>query len=224
MTIGHSQGGHAALGAAQYASRANLDYKGTIAGAPPSNLNVILGLSEQLLSNSGIPLEIKIGSYAFLDTFTSYITAGLTSKNISYDHVFLSPTDKIASQVTSECTDNMIKAFSLPMIGYASSNSGSLEGYPRTKNDYMKIPQVNQFITVDSQPLQAKIDQPIIIYQGGSDTTVPKAATDLMLSGQYAKASNITYKTNDLWNHVTTYENNISNFVDDIKTLMPIKR
>lgn len=32
--MGHSQGGHAALGAAQYASRAQLDYKGTVAVAP----------------------------------------------------------------------------------------------------------------------------------------------------------------------------------------------
>ncbi len=38
VTVGHSQGGHAALGAAQYASRAQLDYKGTIAIAPASNL------------------------------------------------------------------------------------------------------------------------------------------------------------------------------------------
>ena len=33
MTVGHSQGGHAALSAAQYQSRAQLDYKGTVAVA-----------------------------------------------------------------------------------------------------------------------------------------------------------------------------------------------
>lgn len=42
VTVGHSQGGHAALGAAQYASRAQLDYKGTVAIAPASNLGSIL--------------------------------------------------------------------------------------------------------------------------------------------------------------------------------------
>jgi len=40
--VGHSQGGQAALGAAQYASRAKLDYKGTVAVAPASNLGAIL--------------------------------------------------------------------------------------------------------------------------------------------------------------------------------------
>ncbi|KAA5604129.1 alpha/beta fold hydrolase, partial [Pseudomonas aeruginosa] len=42
VTVGHSQGGHAALGAAHYASRAQLDYKGTVAVAPASNLGSIL--------------------------------------------------------------------------------------------------------------------------------------------------------------------------------------
>ncbi len=40
--VGHSQGGHAALGAAQYASRAQLNYKGAIAIAPASNLALVL--------------------------------------------------------------------------------------------------------------------------------------------------------------------------------------
>lgn len=46
MTVGHSQGGHAALGAAQYQSRAQLDYKGTVAVAPASNLSFILTAGE----------------------------------------------------------------------------------------------------------------------------------------------------------------------------------
>lgn len=52
MTIGHSQGGHAALGAAQYASRAQLDYKGTIAIAPASNLAAILQGGENAIKRS----------------------------------------------------------------------------------------------------------------------------------------------------------------------------
>lgn len=48
MTVGHSQGGHAALSAAQYQSRAQLDYKGTVAVAPASNLQLILLAGESL--------------------------------------------------------------------------------------------------------------------------------------------------------------------------------
>ncbi len=52
VTVGHSQGGHAALGAAQYASRAQLNYKGTVAVAPASNLGFILIAGEQAVANA----------------------------------------------------------------------------------------------------------------------------------------------------------------------------
>ena len=51
MAVGHSQGGHAALGAAQYAVRANLDYKGTVAVAPASNLKTIFNTFLLLLQS-----------------------------------------------------------------------------------------------------------------------------------------------------------------------------
>ncbi len=48
MAVGHSQGGQAALGAAQYAARASqMTYKGTVALAPASNFSLILSGGEQ---------------------------------------------------------------------------------------------------------------------------------------------------------------------------------
>lgn len=58
LTVGHSQGGHAALGAAQYANRAQLDYKCTIAVAPASNLGSIL-LNGELKAASASVYEKK---------------------------------------------------------------------------------------------------------------------------------------------------------------------
>lgn len=40
------------MGAAQYASRAQLDYKGTVAVAPASNLGFILVAGEQSVANA----------------------------------------------------------------------------------------------------------------------------------------------------------------------------
>lgn len=48
--------------AAQYASRAQLDYKGTVAVAPASNLGSILVDGEAQVANA--PIDIKIGTYA----------------------------------------------------------------------------------------------------------------------------------------------------------------
>jgi pimeloyl-ACP methyl ester carboxylesterase len=79
VTVGHSQGGQAALGAAQYASRAKLDYKGTVAVAPASNLDLILTLGEASVANQPVTTQIPV--YASLDTFTALITAGLRNPN-----------------------------------------------------------------------------------------------------------------------------------------------
>ena len=42
------------MGAAQYASRAQLDYKGTVAVAPASNLGFILIAGEQAVANATV--------------------------------------------------------------------------------------------------------------------------------------------------------------------------
>jgi hypothetical protein len=86
--------------AAQYASRAKLDYKGTIAVAPASNLGAILTNGE--LSVKDAPVNFQIPVYAQLDTFTALITAGLRNNNLtfSYSNVFKSPTDLIAVKLS----------------------------------------------------------------------------------------------------------------------------
>ena len=93
--MGHSQGGHAALGAAQYASRAQLDYKGTVAVAPASNLGSIL-LNGELEAASASVYEKAI--YAQLDAFTALVVAGIrnTHPDFHYVQVFTESTARIA--------------------------------------------------------------------------------------------------------------------------------
>ena len=222
MTVGHSQGGHAALGAAQFASRAQLDYKGTIAIAPASNLAAILTVGEQRaaqLTNVGD----KINTLAMLDTYTALITAGLRNKNpsLSYQQVFKSPTDGIAALADTECSDVLGATLGAAMGQYAAGNEWSIDGYPRTQPNFLSLPDVSQFLSKDSQPLQVKVNQPVIIYQGGADAVVPKDATDLLLNGTAAKQSNIQYRAEATWDHGTAYALNIPNIVKDVQSLMP---
>ena len=71
---GVSQGGHAALGAAEYAARANMDYKGAVAFAPANNLEMIENLPETDLA-SKTRAEQMVG-YPVLDAITSLMAAG----------------------------------------------------------------------------------------------------------------------------------------------------
>lgn len=216
VTVGHSQGGQAALGAAQYADRANLDYKGTVAVAPASQLSLILNAGQLSVANA--PPTQQIPVYASLDTFTALIAAGLRNANptLDYSQVFKVPTDAIAKNAESVCYTGLGLQFGGAMAQYVAVN-GSLKNYPRTTDTFMSLPAVKTFLEKDSQPLQVQVKTPIIIYQGGADTTVPQAATDTLYGTAKALATQVHYITEPTWDHGKAYSENIDNIVADVK-------
>ena len=223
-TVGHSQGGQAALGAAQYASRAKLDYKGTVAIAPASNLDLILTLGEASVANQPVTTQIPV--YASLDTFTALITAGLRNPNpdFKYTQVFKDPTAQIAqTYAETECSGDIGNAFAGSMGLYAQS-TGSLNGYGRTQDNFLNIPVVKNFTSKDGQPLTVKVTSPITIYQGSNDTTVPRIATNTLVGSAQQKGTVIQYITDDgnavKWDHGTAYVLNIPNIVQDVGTML----
>ncbi|EHU1703534.1 alpha/beta fold hydrolase [Acinetobacter baumannii] len=220
VTVGHSQGGHAALGAAQYASRAQLDYKGTVAVAPASNLGSILVDGETQVANA--PIDIKIGTYAQLDTYTALVTAGIRNTQPSFDYgqVFTSQISSIAAQAENLCSGPLYGAFYEGMSNYAKDHNGTLDGFTRTQPNFMAVPLVKTFLDKDSQPLQVKVTTPIIIYQGIADPTVPKLATDLLISNATTVGTKInTYVTGN-WDHGTAMSSNVDNIVGNVQTLL----
>ena len=223
---GISQGGHAALGAAQYAARANMDYKGAVAMAPANNLELIESLSEMALTNmGGMPLAQMIG-YMSLDALTASISAGLKSvypNEPVYSKVFNSPFDETAEQAESLCLVDLGNAFGEPLDAYWAANGNSLKGYAsRKKADYRNDPIVKQFLTKDSQPLQTVVKTPIIIYQGGEDKVVLPQATDALVAQARALTTKIDYRTDPSWTHAGVYTVNVENgqLLEDIKTLL----
>lgn len=220
LTVGHSQGGHAALGAAQYASRAQLDYKGTVAVAPASNLGGILVDGEAQVANA--PIDIKIATYAQLDTYTALVTAGIrnTQPAFNYSQVFTSQISSIAAQAENLCSGPLYGAFYEGMSNYAKDHNGTLDGFTRTQPNFMAVPLVKTFLEKDSQPLQVKVTTPIIIYQGIADPTVPKLATDLLISNATAVGTKINSYVTGNWDHGTVMSSNVDNIVMDVKNLI----
>lgn len=220
VTVGHSQGGHAALGAAQYASRAQLDYKGTVAIAPASNLGSILVDGEAQVANA--PIDIKIGTYAQLDTYTALVTAGIRNTQPSFDYgqVFTSQISSIAAQAENLCSGPLYGAFYEGMSNYAKDHNGTLDGFTRTQPNFMAVPLVKTFLDKDSQPLQVKVTTPIIIYQGIADPTVPKLATDLLISNATAVGTKINNYVTGNWDHGTAMSSNVDNIVGNVQSLL----
>lgn len=220
LTVGHSQGGHAALGAAQYASRAQLDYKGTVAVAPASNLGGILVDGEAQVANA--PIDIKIATYAQLDTYTALVTAGIrnTQPAFNYSQVFTSQISSIAAQAENLCSGPLYGAFYEGMTNYAKDHNGTLDGFTRTQPNFMAVPLVKTFLEKDSQPLQVKVTTPIIIYQGISDPTVPKLATDLLIFNATTLGTKINSYVTGNWDHGTVMSNNVDNIVGNVQSLL----
>ncbi|MNH67510.1 Alpha/beta hydrolase family protein [compost metagenome] len=220
LTVGHSQGGHAALSAAQYASRAQLDYKGTVAVAPASNLGFILIAGEQSVANA--TLDKKIPMYAQLNTYTALVTAGMrnTQPSFDYSQVFTSQISGIAAQAEMICSGPLGQAFGADMTDYATKHSGTLDGYMRTQPNFMAVALVKTFLDKDSQPLQAKVTTPIIIYQGVGDTTVPKVATDILISNATVVGTKINSYVTGNWDHGTVMSTNVDNIVGNVQTLL----
>ncbi len=220
VTVGHSQGGHAALGAAQYASRAQLDYKGTVAVAPASNLGFILIAGEQSVANA--TLDKKISMYAQLDTYTALVTAGIrnTQPTFDYPQVFTPQISSIAQQAETICSGPLGQAFGAGMTQYVTEHNGTLDGYTRTQPNFMAVPLVKTFLDKDSQPLQVKVTTPIIIYQGLADSTVPKVATDILISNATVVGTKINSYVTGNWDHGTAMSSNVDNIVGNVQTLL----
>ena len=220
LTVGHSQGGNAALGAAQYASRAQLDYKGTVAVAPASNLGSILVDGEAQVANA--PIDIKIATYAQLDTYTALVTAGIRNTQPSFDYgqVFTSQISSIAAQAENLCSGPLYGAFYEGMSNYAKDHNGTLDGFTRTQPNFMAVPLVKTFLEKDSQPLQVKVTTPIIIYQGIADPTVPKLATDLLIFNATTLGTKINSYVTGNWDHNTAMSSNVDNIVGNVQTLL----
>ncbi|KRJ33559.1 triacylglycerol lipase [Acinetobacter baumannii] len=220
VTVGHSQGGHAALGAAQYASRAQLEYKGTVAVAPASNLGFILIAGEQSVANA--TLDKKISMYAQLDTYTALVTAGIrnTQPTFDYPQVFTPQISSIAQQAETICSGPLGQAFGAGMTQYVTEHNGTLDGYTRTQPNFMAVPLFKTFLDKDSQPLQVKVTTPIIIYQGLADSTVPKVATDILISNATVVGTKINSYVTGNWDHGTAMSSNVDNIVGNVQTLL----
>ncbi|OTG71580.1 triacylglycerol lipase [Acinetobacter sp. ANC 4169] len=221
MAVGHSQGGHAALGAAQYASRANLDYKGAVVVAPASNLKTIFNTAQQLVAN--LPAKDQVSTLASLNTYAALITAGMQGQSAppTYAQVFETNAATIAAQAETICSEPLGLDFGTKM-GTAAATTNSLSGY-LTQSNFMQIPAISTFLNTTSQPLSVKVTTPVKIYQGGSDPTVPANATTELITNATKLGTQIDLKYDPAWNHTTAYTSNIPNIVTDVKSLMPIQ-
>ena len=156
---GHSQGGHAAMFAGHLAAAwaPELDLKGVVAGAPPSQL---------LLINAAL----QTSPYKY------YIGMTAAGFNAGYGDT-LAPLDKVLTPAGLEWLNNVDEG----CTGYLSSVSSGVDFSTLQKADPASVPEWNLLLEEnDPGNFTEAFDAPLLIIHGGNDEQIPVIASKLM--------------------------------------------
>lgn len=201
MVAGQSQGGQAALGTAEYANHDPM-FKGAVAGAPASHLDLIIeeiapvALSQLEERENEYSVELSernsIFSYATLLSYGAFIGMGIRAEFPDFDYLslFTEPAKNIAKKVEGTtstkglCLNGLRTLFQEDIIKFLVSNPDKrLIDYPGLNLEAFEENIVLQQFFVDNQPGTKRIDKPILVIQGEMDTNVPAVVTEKVVDG-----------------------------------------
>lgn len=222
--IGWSQGGHAALAAAEF-NRALVGYnfKGTVAIAPASYLGETLDLGLAVANQTAIagdlPAATSIGAtlYTYAAIVSSGIKAGKTSFN--YNQAFLDSKVALAQQAETLCSPELGQKFAQDIGMTLQSNGGNFSAYQALQPNFNTDPDIAKYLT-DNLPAQTQLDQPVYIFQGTADTTVPYPITVNLEAKMLSVNTDVHLMTKVGATHSTVVEQNIPELANTVELLM----
>lgn len=201
-TIGHSQGGHAALAGAQFAGlakrqEASLTYKGAIAIAPASNLQSSFNaMWDGIQISSANPANFLAGYSAVgvRNLYAAYLVNGTQSTRtpVAPNNVFGASmlalyTSKVATQCLGEFTTSIAK----DVLKYAATNGATPAGYTGVINSAINSSSVVRILDMN-EPGQVKLPGNTLIVQGSADDTVLPSSTETLLTTMRSKGTRVS--------------------------------
>jgi pimeloyl-ACP methyl ester carboxylesterase len=228
--LGHSQGGHAALAAAQYADLArsldaSLAYKGAVAVAPASNLQASLNAFASVVNGATTPDKYVAGYGAVTNTsfYAAYVLKGTesTSEPVAAASLLRNNMQEIYKFVANECIGAFTKRIIDDQFPYISTSTKPSD-YPG-----VNYPAINSaFFTrrlLATEPALVKLPGKTLIIQGAADTTVLPDITRLLKTNMLSKGSDVTLSefTGDSATHsgvlkVPLAQSAMKNFLDGL--------
>ncbi len=225
MVVGHSQGGQAALGAAQYAPELSYQFKGAVAVAPASHLEQILTLGGSMAQQAISVGDVAgaVGILASQNAYASLATAGVRASNptFEYSQIFDARGLAFATQAETICAPQLGNAFGADIQNYLLAG-GSATAYPGIKANFAENTIVDSFLKA-AEPGTVKFTAPILVIQGGADTTVPKVATDALVAQMKGLGTTVTYTVKPTDNHGTAMSNGVTDIITFLQATMPSK-
>lgn len=233
MAVGQSQGGHGALGTAEYSNN-DTTYKGTIASAPVSNI-------VELITARG-PARLEIGKtipeykdrvltgYSDLLTYASYFVVGIKASNPSfnYQELFIGSSATIAEAAeggpvgdNGRCLADMRSLFMTEIKQFTEKNPlAFIPDYPGIIPNFATHPMIVKYIQ-DNLLGTKKLNTPTLIIQGLADSSVDPLETIALKEKLERLGSIVTYSEQQDATHATAIDKANDTLMEFVKKTMP---
>ena len=236
MTVGQSQGGHAALATGEYA-KTDASYKGTVAAAPASSLGYIIGtIAPVALDNLYKAEQVGVypaGStarvYAELLAYAAYVAVGIKSyePNFNYQDIF-HPRSYLVAQLAEgstgengQCLTPMVQAFMQDIQQYIQENpTKGVTQYPGLVANFENHASVKKFLALN-QPATQKIEKPVLVIQGKEDLAIPYQVTQGLVAQLKAMGTDVHLELVEDAGHTEAIVMKRAELLQFIKTHMP---
>ncbi|MCP5266898.1 MAG: alpha/beta fold hydrolase [Burkholderiaceae bacterium] len=190
--VGHSQGGQAALAAAEYAGLATgMSFVGTVAFAPASNVETIGDQLRAAADNPSAPIPDRIAAGTGAVGFGALILGGVqaVSPSFQFSSALGTAGAGLEDSVNTKCLNDVF-ADAQAAVTAAITSSNSLESV--LKASWKTDPAVSAYLPL-MEPGTKQLSAPTLLIQGTADTTVPATATQALLARMQGLGSTVTY-------------------------------
>lgn len=177
--LGHSQGGHAALGAGELAGELrDIELTGVAAIAPPSQLMDQSLTLNAVISDTGRSLADRAQAAGVILINSALLAKGVEALNPQFaiDSVFGSNGSTLLNSLESECITELIGTLVAPITG-ALFISGSVDSI--VSDTVTEVPFVQQYLN-DLEPGRVATAAPVQLMQGLLDETVLPQSTAVL--------------------------------------------
>ena len=226
--VGWSQGGQAALGAAEFSDVLDSEgyrYKGAVAIAPASYLAETLeggmAYAQQLAATGEAGTLQAVPIAATLYTYTAIVSSGIKAGDASfnYNQAFLDDKVKIAQQAETLCSPQLGQVFGLDIQKDLAAYNGDFSKYQALQSNFLEDAKIKQYLAVNT-PAKTKLPQPVIIFQGTADTTVPATITQGLYQYMLSTSTDVELRLKTGATHSTVISENMNEIVDAVDGLM----
>ncbi|OED42156.1 hypothetical protein AB833_07570 [Chromatiales bacterium (ex Bugula neritina AB1)] len=177
--VGHSQGGHAALGAAEYSRELpNLVLTGVVAIAPPTNLRSQSEALNAALTDNGRSLAERSRAAISQLLFSALVAAGVDATDTGFNQstVFGEAGAALLADLQTECVEQLAQNL-ISLVVAPLGTVGNVDSIiPASVID---IPEVAQYLA-SNEPGTEVINVPVLLVQGSLDSVVFPESTSAL--------------------------------------------